>query len=176
MSRVRRALLVLLAVLYICSGVRALPRGQKRGLASAKHVIIFGCDGFGEPQLKLQRLIIVYGKELHSYIDTSSSILPRWWALISTCAFTLYGSTVHTGGMYLENATSFLPNVNKFYTDGAHTTVARDQMPSVSAPNWGMYNKLYRPIYCIYCIMLWFVGCFCSIYHNWDGARGVWCA
>ena len=46
-----------------------------------------------------------------------------------------------TGGMYLENATSFLPNVNKFYTDGAHTTRARDQMPSVSAPNWG------KPIY-----------------------------
>ena len=44
------------------------------------------------------------------------------------------------GGMYLENATSFLPYINKFYTDGAHTTVARDQMPSVSAPNWG---KLY---------------------------------
>ena len=38
---------MVLAVLYICSGVRALPRGQKRGFASAKHVIIFGCDGLG---------------------------------------------------------------------------------------------------------------------------------
>ncbi len=40
------------------------------------------------------------------------------------------------GGMYLENATSFLPNVDRFYQEGAVTTRARDQMPSVSAPNW----------------------------------------
>lgn len=38
--------------------------------------------------------------------------------------------------MYLENATSFLPNFAKFYKSGAVTTRARDQMPSVSAPNW----------------------------------------
>ena len=38
--------------------------------------------------------------------------------------------------MYLENATSFLPNLAKFYQSGAVTTRARDQMPSVSAPNW----------------------------------------
>ncbi len=38
--------------------------------------------------------------------------------------------------MYLENATSFLPNINRFYQEGAVTTRARDQMPSVSAPNW----------------------------------------
>ena len=38
--------------------------------------------------------------------------------------------------MYLENATSFLPNINQFYQEGAVTTRARDQMPSVSAPNW----------------------------------------
>ena len=38
--------------------------------------------------------------------------------------------------MYLENATSFLPNIAKFYTNGSTTTRARDQMPSVSAPNW----------------------------------------
>lgn len=36
----------------------------------------------------------------------------------------------------MENSTSFLPNVNRFYTDGAYTTTARDQMPSISAPNW----------------------------------------
>lgn len=40
------------------------------------------------------------------------------------------------GGVYLENATSFLPNFAKFYQFGAVTTRARDQMPSVSAPNW----------------------------------------
>lgn len=39
--------------------------------------------------------------------------------------------------MYLENATSFLPNISKFYSQGSTTTRARDQMPSVSAPNWG---------------------------------------
>ena len=38
--------------------------------------------------------------------------------------------------MYLENATSFLPNFAKFYSSGSTTTRARDQMPSVSAPNW----------------------------------------
>ena len=43
---VGRALVVLTVVL--CSGVCALPRVQTRGFASAKHVIIFGCDGFGE--------------------------------------------------------------------------------------------------------------------------------
>ena len=42
----------------------------------------------------------------------------------------------NVGGMYLENATSFLPNLAKFYQSGAVTTRARDQMPSVSAPNW----------------------------------------
>ncbi len=36
----------------------------------------------------------------------------------------------------MENATSFLPNVDRFYQEGAVTTRARDQMPSVSAPNW----------------------------------------
>ena len=50
---------------------------------------------------------------------------------------TLYWSITTSGGMYLENATSFLPNVNKFYMNGSYTTVARDQMPSISAPNWG---------------------------------------
>ena len=50
------------------------------------------------------------------------------------------------GGMYLENATSFLPNVNKFYTDGAYTTSARGQMPSVSAPNWGMYHVSHNVV------------------------------
>lgn len=37
----------------------------------------------------------------------------------------------------MNNATSFLPNIAKFYSKGATTAVARDQMPSVSAPNWG---------------------------------------
>lgn len=41
------------------------------------------------------------------------------------------------GGFYVNNATSFLPNIAKFYSKGATTAVARDQMPSVSAPNWG---------------------------------------
>lgn len=41
-----------------------------------------------------------------------------------------------SGGMYLENSTSFLPNFAKFYKLGAVTTSARDQMPSISAPNW----------------------------------------
>lgn len=36
----------------------------------------------------------------------------------------------------MENATFFLPNFAKFFIDGAATTRARDQMPSVSAPNW----------------------------------------
>ena len=36
----------------------------------------------------------------------------------------------------MENATSFLPNMAKFFKSGAVTTRARDQMPSVSAPNW----------------------------------------
>lgn len=38
--------------------------------------------------------------------------------------------------MYLENSTAFLPNFAKFFKSGAVTTGARDQMPSVSAPNW----------------------------------------
>lgn len=38
--------------------------------------------------------------------------------------------------MYLENATSFLPNFAKFYKSGAVTTRARNQMPSFSGPNW----------------------------------------
>jgi len=41
------------------------------------------------------------------------------------------------GGFYVNNATSFLPNIAKFYSKGSTTAVARDQMPSVSAPNWG---------------------------------------
>lgn len=41
------------------------------------------------------------------------------------------------GAFYVSNATSFLPNIAKFYSNGATTAVARDQMPSVSAPNWG---------------------------------------
>ena len=50
------------------------------------------------------------------------------------------------GGMYLENATSFLPNVNRFYMNGSYTTVARDQMPSVSAPNWGKVTcTIFQP-------------------------------
>ena len=59
------------------------------------------------------------------------------------------------GGMYLENATSFLPNVNQFYTDGSYTTIARDQMPSVSAPNWGALSftlHSFTDIKC-YCII-----------------------
>ncbi|CAI8015435.1 Vesicle-associated membrane protein 7 [Geodia barretti] len=78
-KRWRKRIIIFLIVLSVI---------LRSGFGSAEHVIIFGCDGFGN------------------------------------------------GGMYLENATSFLPNVNKFYTDGAHTTRARDQMPSVSAPNW----------------------------------------
>lgn len=44
---------------------------------------------------------------------------------------------VDVGGFYVSNATSFLPNIAKFYSKGSTTAVARDQMPSVSAPNWG---------------------------------------
>lgn len=42
------------------------------------------------------------------------------------------------GAYYMDNATTFLPNIAKFYSQGstASITYARDQMPSVSAPNW----------------------------------------
>lgn len=42
------------------------------------------------------------------------------------------------GALYMDNATSFLPNIAKFYEKGsaAKAGTARDQMPSVSAPNW----------------------------------------
>ena len=40
--------------------------------------------------------------------------------------------------MYMDNATDLLPNIASFYKTGSHAVVgaARDQMPSVSAPNW----------------------------------------
>jgi len=41
------------------------------------------------------------------------------------------------GGMYMENATSFLPNLRHLITTGAYSFRVRDQMPSISAPNWG---------------------------------------
>jgi len=40
------------------------------------------------------------------------------------------------GGMYMENSTSFLPTFAELLTNGAHTTRARNQMPTMSAPNW----------------------------------------
>ena len=45
---------------------------------------------------------------------------------------------MHVGAYYMDNATSFLPNIAKFYVNGTTSsiTAARDQMPSVSAPNW----------------------------------------
>ena len=36
----------------------------------------------------------------------------------------------------MENATSFLPNMAKFFKSGVVTTRARDQMPAESGPNW----------------------------------------
>ena len=38
----------------------------------------------------------------------------------------------------MDNATHMLPNIAKFYSKGSTATIetARDQMPSVSAPNW----------------------------------------
>lgn len=40
------------------------------------------------------------------------------------------------GGLYMQNATSFLPNIAAIVQRGSATFKARDQMPSVSAPNW----------------------------------------
>jgi len=40
------------------------------------------------------------------------------------------------GGMYMENATSFLPTFKRLMDSGTWTTRARNQMPTVSAPNW----------------------------------------
>jgi len=40
------------------------------------------------------------------------------------------------GGMYLENATNMLPTFAALITYGASSMRMRDQMPSVSAPNW----------------------------------------
>ena len=42
-----RLCLVLVALLSVCSGFPVV-HDQSRGFGSAKHVIIFGCDGFGE--------------------------------------------------------------------------------------------------------------------------------
>ena len=109
------SLVVLILHLSGSTNSALLPRAQKSGFGSAEHVIIFGCDGFGMH---------------YAFSECSSSF-------ISVYILLHWHDTMDTGGMYLENATSFLPNVNKFYTDGAHTTRARDQMPSVSAPNLG---------------------------------------
>lgn len=40
------------------------------------------------------------------------------------------------GGMYLENATDFLPTFKRIMDSGSWTTRARNQMPTISAPNW----------------------------------------
>jgi len=40
------------------------------------------------------------------------------------------------GGLYMENATSFLPTFAWLFQQGSTTTRARNQMPAVSAPNW----------------------------------------
>ena len=40
--------LVVSATLSLSTGLPAQARGQSNGFGSAKHVIIFGCDGFGE--------------------------------------------------------------------------------------------------------------------------------
>lgn len=44
---------------------------------------------------------------------------------------------VDAGGVYLENATSFLPNINRFFLEGATTTNGRNKRQCESAPNWG---------------------------------------
>lgn len=41
------------------------------------------------------------------------------------------------GGVYLENATGFLPHINRFFLEGATTTTARNKGRCESAPNWG---------------------------------------
>lgn len=40
------------------------------------------------------------------------------------------------GSLYLENATSFLPNIASFFAEGSTTLRGRCQMPAWSAPNW----------------------------------------
>eukprot|EP00054_Salpingoeca_dolichothecata_P031821 m.264715 g.264715 ORF g.264715 m.264715 type:complete len:310 (+) comp28163_c0_seq1:70-999(+) len=50
------------------------------------------------------------------------------------------------GGMYLDNATSFLPTFARFETEGAYTYRARDKQPSVSAPNWGTIITSLPPV------------------------------
>ena len=81
-----------------------------KGFGTAKYALVIGCDGLGEPQI-----------------------------LLCDCIFRSMKITfpLLQGGFYVNNATSFLPNIAKFYSKGATTAVARDQMPSVSAPNWG---------------------------------------
>lgn len=44
---------------------------------------------------------------------------------------------VDAGGVYLENATSFLPNINRIFLEGATTTNGRNKRQCESAPNWG---------------------------------------
>jgi predicted AlkP superfamily pyrophosphatase or phosphodiesterase len=61
-----------------------------------------------------------------------------------SCATKGFGSAKHTiligcdgfGGMYLENATSCLPTFKSLMDNGVSTTRARDQIPTISAPNW----------------------------------------
>eukprot|EP00667_Euglena_gracilis_P016017 EG_transcript_16705 len=40
------------------------------------------------------------------------------------------------GGLYLENATAFLPSFARLLARGRHTFRARNQLPTMSAPNW----------------------------------------